>query len=128
MLQFKQNDTAVAIILTITELVTLSGPAFLFAFTHVLTKDVVVFVKTEPDDESDYPDRYNQFTIDPAVVFAGYQPGEWHYQVFEQADPTNLDPALAGGLLESGKMLLDRPEDFAYTLYDSPTTFKTYNG
>lgn len=128
MLQFKQNDTAVAIILTLTELTTLSAPFYLFSFTHVLTKDVVAFVKSDEDDESDYPARYNQFTIDPETTFAGEQPGEWHYRVFEQDNADNLDPTLATGLLESGKMILDRTEDFAFELYDSPTSFKTYNG
>lgn len=128
MLQFRQNDTAVAIILTLTELITLPEPNFLFVFTHVTTKDKVAFVESAIDDESNYLDRYNEFTINPAVLFAGMQPGEWHYQVFEQEDAVNLDPALAGGVLEYGKMILERPTDFVYSLYDSPSTFKTYNG
>lgn len=128
MLQFRQNDTAVAIILTLTELVTLPEPNFLFVFTHVVTKNVVSFVKTTPDDQSAYQDRYNEFLIDPAVVFAGQQPGEWHYKVYEQTDPVNINPALAGGQLEAGKMILERSADFAYALYNSPTSFKTYNG
>lgn len=128
MLQFRQTDTAIALILTLTELATLTEPNFLFAFTHVVTKDVVAFVKTTADDESNYADRYNQFTIDPSTVFAGMQPGEWHYAVYEQESADNLDPALATGLLETGKTLIGRDEDFAYDMYDSPTTFKVYNG
>lgn len=128
MLQFRQNDTAVVIILTLTELVTIPAPIFLFAFTHVVTKDLVAFVKGLVDDQSDYPDRYNQFTIDPSALFDGAQPGEWHYQVFQQTNPNNLIPANADSLLESGKLILDRAGGFAFTLYDSPTTFKTYNG
>ena len=128
MLEFKQDDTAAVLILTLTESVSLPAPYYLLAFTCVLTKDVVAFLKTMDDDESDYPDRYNQFTINPSVMFAGYQPGEWHYKVYEQASDSNLDPALSGAVLEFGKMILDRAEEFAYEIYDSPTTFKTYNG
>lgn len=128
MLEFKQDDTVVALILTLTELATLVAPNFLFVFTHVTTKDQVAFVKLDGDDESTHPDRYNQYTINPAILFAGMPPGEWHYRIYEQVSTTNLDPTLAGGLVEDGKLLLNRPVDFAFTKYDSPTTYKTYNG
>jgi hypothetical protein len=128
MLQFKQDDTAAVMILTLTELVSIIDPFYLFVFTHVTTKDVVNFVKAEIDDESDYPARYNQFTIDASTVFANQQSGEWHYKVYEQSSSTNLDPELSGGLLEEGKLLLDRSAEFAYTQYDQQTSYKTYNG
>jgi hypothetical protein len=128
MLQFKQNNTAATMILTLTEFVTLTPPYYLFVFTHVTTKDVVVFVKAEADDESDYPQRFNQFTINAATVFANKQPGEWHYKVYEQASAVNIDPAASGNILEYGKLYLDRATDFSYTQYDSATTYKTYNG
>jgi hypothetical protein len=128
MLQFKQDDTAAVMILTLTELVTIAPPYYLFLFTHVETKNVVAFVKGEIDDESLYSERYNQFTINPSVVFMDKQPGEWHYKVYEQASAVNTDPALAGGILEYGKLLLDRAVDFSFTKYDSATTYKVYNG
>lgn len=128
MLQFKQDDTSAILILTLTELVSIADPYYLFVFTHVLTKDVVKFLKSSTDDESHYPSRYNQFTIDPSVVFEDQQPGEWHYKIYEQVSSTNTDPTLADAILEYGKMLLDRATDFSFTKYDQPTTFKTYNG
>lgn len=128
MLEFKQNDTAVALILTLTELVTLTAPNFLFVFTHVTTKDQVIFIKIDGDDESTHPDRYNQYTVNPSILFAGKAPGEWHYTIYEQASDTNIDPDLAGSALEYGKLRLDRTAEFEYEKYDSPTSYKTYNG
>lgn len=128
MLEFKQDDTAAVLILTLTELETLTAPNFLFVFTHVLTRDTVAFVKLGSDDESSFPDRYNQYTINPSVVFAGYPIGEWHYKIYEQASASNLDPALSGSVLEYGKMILDRAIEFAYEMYNSPTSYKAYNG
>jgi hypothetical protein len=128
MLQFKQDNTAAVMILTLTEFVTLPAPYYLFVFTHVTTKNAVAFVKAEIDDESDYPQRYNQFTIDAAAVFLNKQPGEWHYKVYEQASAVNVDPALSGAVLEYGKLYLDRATDFTYTQYDSSTSYKVYNG
>jgi hypothetical protein len=128
MLQFRQDDTAAEMILTLTEFVTLATPYYLFVFTHVETKNVVAFVKSEADDESDYPQRYNQFTIDAADAFEDQPTGEWHYKVYEQESSTNTDPDLAGGLLEDGKLTLDRAIDFAYDQYNSTTSYKAYNG
>lgn len=128
MLQFKQSDTATELILTLSELVTLAPVNYLFVFTHVTQKDEVKFVKTDDEDESDYPARYNQFTINPSVVFLNKQPGQWHYKVYEQASEVNTNPALAGELIEQGKMILDRATDFSFTMYDAATSFKTYNG
>lgn len=128
MLQFKQDDTAAEMILTLTEFVTLPAPYYLFVFAHVTTKDQVKFIKAEIDDESDYPQRYNKFTINAATAFTGKQPGEWHYKVYEQESAVNLDPVLAGTLLEDGKLLLDRATEFEYTEYNSATTYKVYNG
>lgn len=125
MLEFKQTDTTADLILTLTELVSLPAPVFLFVFTHVLTKDVVAFIGT---DTSLFTSRYNEFNINPSVVFANKQPGEWHYIIYEQSSLTNLDPLLTGAALEYGKMILDRDPAFSFTKYDTPTTYKTYNG
>ena len=115
-------------ILTLTELVSVSVLYYLFVFTHVTTKDIVAFVKAEADDDSDYPQRYNQFTVDAAAVFAGKQPGEWHYEVYEQGDADNLDPNNTNGLLEKGKLMLGRSTEFEFTMYEQSTRYKTYNG
>lgn len=128
MLQFKQDDTAAVMILTLTEKVTLPAPYYLFVFTHVTTKDQVKFIKAEVDDESEYSQRYNQFTINAATVFEDQQPGEWHYKVYEQESAVNLDQALAGVILEDGKLLLARATEFEYSEYNSATTYKVYNG
>lgn len=128
MLEFKQNDTSKAIILTLKELESIDSPNYLFVFTHIETNDKVSFVKLNSDEESSYKNRYNQFTINPSVLFAGKHPGEWHYRVYEQVSDSNTDPALSGSVIENGKLMLLRSADFEFTKYESATTFKTYNG
>lgn len=128
MLQFDQDNTAAELILTLTEFVTIHTPYYLFVFTSVTTKDVVTMIKAEIDDESEYPNRYNKFTIDASVAFAGQQSGEWHYKVYQQSSPTNIDPDAAGGILEYGKLILDRATQFSYTMYEQSQSFKAYNG
>lgn len=128
MMQFAQDDITAELILTLTENVSISTPYYLFVFTHVATKEVVSFIKYSGADESAYPQRYNQFTIDPSTVFTGKQPGEWHYRIYEQASDTNTDTTLSGAVIEYGKMILDRATEFEFTKYEAATSFNTYNG
>ena len=128
MVQFKQDDTAALIIVTLKENVSIAEPYYLFVFRHVLTKQKIKFVKSEGQDESNNIERYNQFTIDASVVFANGPIGEWHYTVYEQVSPTNTDETLTGNELEFGKLYLDRATEFQFTKYNEPQSFKVYNG
>jgi hypothetical protein len=128
MLQFAQDDTSAELILTLTEKVTLDVPYYLFVFTHVTTKDAVSFVKAVADDQSLYQSRYNQFTINPSVVFDEQPTGMWNYTIHEQEDDENTDVANTTSVLEYGKLILDRATAYAPTQYNSATSYKAYNG
>ena len=127
MLQLNNGLTTQTIILTLTELQTVANPYYLFVFAQSTTKQVVSFIKSSDDDESDYPERYNQFTINTAQLFAAAQAGEWLYTVYEQDNDSNTNPT--GMLvLERGKMQLQTNSSFSYTTYNLNTTYKAYNG
>jgi hypothetical protein len=114
MLEFNQNDTSIQLILTLSENVTVNDPVYDFSFVHVLTKTIISFTKLSDDDESNYTERYNAFTIQTNIFD---YPGEWHYTVIEQQTNT---------ILENGKLIIDR--DFNVVMYDTRTTYKTYKG
>jgi hypothetical protein len=126
-LQFRQSDTAAEILLTLKEKVSINDPYYLFVFTHVLTKEKVRFSKFESEDESDYQDRVNKFTIDASAVFSGKPVGEYHYEVYENTT-NGLNELTAGALLENGKLILLREEDFSFTQYNETQSYKAYNG
>lgn len=126
-LQFRQSDTAAVLLLTLTEHVTINDPYYLFVFTHVLTKEKVRFVKSESQDESTHPDRYNKFTIDATVIFLNAPVGEYHYEVYENTT-NGIDETAAVSLLETGKLMVLRSTDFRFTKYNDQVTFKAYNG
>lgn len=125
MLELHATSISDKIVVTLTELQTLVAPNYLFVFEHVTTKDVVAFVA--PADESGYPYRFNQFSINTSIVFHNSPDGYWIYTAYEQTSSTSLDPA---GLhaLEYGKMILYGETEFAYSTYDQPTSYKAYNG
>jgi len=116
MLEFRQDDTAAELILTLTEKIT-GASDFHFEFTQVTTRRVVTFTKTQADDESLYPNRYNQFTINPSIVFLGMPVGEWHYRVLDNN----------GDVLEFGKLMLRGSAEFEFQMYDQPAVYVVYN-
>jgi len=127
MLQLTQGQTNETIIVTLTELATITDAYYLFVFTHVTTKQVLTKIFSSQDDESDYPARFNQFAINTAEVFAGASRGEWQYIVYEQDNSSNT--SVAGlNVLEYGKLRLNASVQFNYTQYNTATTYKTYNG
>jgi len=126
-LQFRQSDTEATLRLTLNERVTINDPYYLFVFTHVTTKEVVKFSKSESQDESLFPDRINEFTIDASTVFANKPVGEWHYKVYENIT-SGTDEATAGVILEHGKLFLLRETDFSYTKYNQAQSYTVYGG
>jgi hypothetical protein len=128
MLELHFGESSEKVIVTLNELITLTDPYYLFVFTHVVTKDVVSAIRSTAQDESLYPERYNQFDIDTDVVFLDMQPGEWHYKIYEQADDTNTDVDNTTSLVEYGKMILYPEMAYAPTKYNESTTYKVYNG
>lgn len=128
MLELKIDQAGEKVILTLDELKTLDNPYYLFVFKHVETKQVVNFIRSQADDESQYQVRYNQFNVDSSTVFLGKATGEWRYSVYEQPGAVNTDPALATSLLEKGKMMLLPAGEFEMEMYNQSTSFKAYNG
>ena len=112
------------VILTLKEKQTLSGANFLFYFTSRVTDQNVAFVVLGSSDLSGFKDRYNAFDIVVNSHFANVPSGEFNYWIYQQASTSNLDPALATGLVESGQMSLKNSTEFEYTTYNQ--TNNTY--
>ena len=101
--------------LTLTEKCTLTSPYYLFVFQSDETRDLYKFIAA---DTSTYPKRYNLFAIVETDSSPDPLAGEielplvgfYKYKVYEQTSSTNLDPALATGIVEVGKVqVIDTP-------------------
>ena len=106
--------------LTLTEKVTIANPYFLFAFTHRLTNEVTTVILS---DISTHPIRYNEFAVVEGSTFT-LDAGEFEYQVYAQTSPSNLSPALANELVESG--ILKVEFDVTRTYYEVTLNEKIY--
>lgn len=113
------------IVVTLTEKQTLSNPYFLFVFTHEQTNNNSAVILS---DTSLYTRRYNEFTFIEGTDL-NLISGDYEYNVYEQTSDSNLNPALADNLLETGKarVLGDvetenyyTPTDEANNIFDYP--------
>lgn len=105
MIHFTKSTNS-GIILTLTEKQTLTSPNYLFWFKSRGTNQEVKFVVLNASDLSPHKDRYNEFSIAVNTYFGSSPEGDWEYKIYEQTSTSNLNPALATGLLEVGIMRL----------------------
>lgn len=127
MLLLTLGQTAEVMTVTLNEKRTLDDGYYLFVFTHYTTKQVVTKIYAFAEDDSAYPDRFNQFEINTAIVFLNKPVGMWQYNIYEQESSSNTDPE---GLteVESGIMELRPIVQFTFEEYDGTTTYKVYGG
>ncbi len=125
MIHLKKGETS-KIIVTLSEMATLTSPNYLFVFKSRTSNDEVKFVILNSADLSAYKDRFNAFNIVVNDHFLASNVGGWSYKVYEQVSNTNLDPALSTGLIESGQMtLLEATIEPFKTYKTAPKTYKT---
>jgi hypothetical protein len=119
-------------VLTLTEKCTLTNPLFLFRFINDESKVSYTFIA---QDTSLHPDRYNRFTIteklNPTLTASEVYlplPGFYHYEIYEQTSPTNLNYTLSTGIVETGKVKVIGTASTT-TAYDNQTKINIiYNG
>jgi hypothetical protein len=93
-----------SIVLTLTEVSTLTSPYYLFVFQNEMnpTSDPILF--TAPDD-SDYPERFNLFYLDEPVDVE-LMKGQYTYSVYESTIPPTSIEDTTGVVIEEGRMVV----------------------
>ena len=120
MLHLTQGASTGTIVVTLYEKLTLTEDVYYkFVYTHSVTKEVVTDVIAATSDASTYPQRYNEFSVNPSVLFANKPIGEWHYKVYEQEGINGAQ----GNLLEQGKLFIQPSTAFTYTTPNETTTY-----
>lgn len=101
------KNTNNTLIVTVTEKQTLTAPYYLFVFTNDVTKQTVSFIQS---NISEHTNRYDEFLITETNGTPNYSSGvveflplgSWSYDIYEQDNNTNFNPALATSKLETG--------------------------
>lgn len=126
MLKFTKGTTA-TIYVTLKEKQTILDANFLFVFQSRTTNEKVKFVLVNSADQSQFQDRYNQFSIVVNTYFSTKEEGWYTYKAYEQASTSNTDESLAGAIVETGLMFLADTDSVSTTTYNNNTTFKVYD-
>ncbi|KAB2916971.1 MAG: hypothetical protein F9K23_07150 [Bacteroidetes bacterium] len=120
------------VIFTLKEKTTRPNPKYLFEFSNSQTNESITCIAA---DTSDYPERYNSFEIveitSPSPLLAQVEltpSGFWEYKVYAQDSATNLQPANADELVETGLAYVVGTAETTYTYNDQPTNAFIYNG
>ena len=111
------------VIVTLTELTTISDANFLFVFEREMPGERVAFVLTPEDDLSTDKKRYNEYSINTGELFS--LPGRYVYRVYEQAGALTDETGL--NLIEQGICEVVGTNSTSYTQYAAQTEYSTYN-
>lgn len=93
-----------SIVLTLTEVSTLSAPYYLFVFQNEMnpTSDPILFTNL---DESPYPERFNLFYLDEPIDVELVK-GQYTYSVYESTIPPTEISDTTGVVIEDGRMVV----------------------
>lgn len=93
-----------SIVLTLTEVSTLTSPYYLFVFQNEMNPESQQILFTAPD-QSAYPERFNLFYLDEPVDVT-LMKGQYTYSVYESTiPPTSIDDT-TGVVIEEGRMVV----------------------
>lgn len=93
-----------SIVLTLTEVSTLSNPYYLFVFDNEMdvTDAPILFTTT---DISTWKERFNMFLLDEPVDVTLVK-GQYRYQVYESTIPPTSIQDTTGIVIEEGRMVV----------------------
>ena len=98
------KDELNSIVLTLTEVSTLTNPYYLFVFQNEMNpeSDPILFTTS---DISAYPERFNQFELDEPVD-VDLMKGQYSYSVYESLIPPVTIEDTTGDVIEEGRMVV----------------------
>lgn len=98
------KDEVNNIVLTLSEVSTLTNPYYLFVFQNEMNPESTPILFTTPDI-SIYPERFNQFLLDEPVDVE-LMKGQYSYSVYESLIPPTSIEDTTGEVIEEGRMVV----------------------
>ena len=98
------KDEVNNIVLTLSEVSTLTNPYYLFVFQNEMNPESTPILFTTTDI-STYPERFNQFELDEPVDVE-LMKGQYSYSVYESLIPPTSIEDTTGEVIEEGRMVV----------------------
>lgn len=109
-------------ILTVTEKTTIENAFYLFELIEDQTGESSFLILNK---NSSATCRFDSFTLTEPTDFDFERDGFWSYVVYQQASDSNLDPLLAEGIVEKGRINV-YSDTVSGVEYDNEDTGKVY--
>ncbi|MGL4598502.1 MAG: hypothetical protein ACRCYO_13375 [Bacteroidia bacterium] len=119
-MQLKKSFNNTNVPLTLKEKTTIDNPVYLFEFRNDTTGVRYCQIFDDVSTPGDQRDRANLFNIEIINTGSGANKiilgnvGQYGYIIHQQSSPTNLNPDLAEGIVERGRMRLIDDETSIY--------------
>jgi hypothetical protein len=117
-----QKANSSNLIVTVTELTTVSPVYYLFEFEHEQSFLKYYCILT---NISTGISRYDEFLLEDGVDVNFDYDGYYTYRIYQQTSSTNLDPELSDGLVEEGRAHV-YVQDSPSNEYNENITFNIY--
>jgi hypothetical protein len=98
------KDEVNNIVLTLSEVSTLTNPYYLFVFQNEMNPESTPILFTTTDISA-YPERFNQFELDEPVDVE-LMKGQYSYSVYESLIPPTSIEDTTGEVIEEGRMVV----------------------
>ena len=98
------KDEVNNIVLTLSEVSTLTNPYYLFVFQNEMNPESTPILFTTTDISA-YPERFNQFELDEPVDVE-LMKGQYSYSVYESLIPPTSIEDTTGDVIEEGRMVV----------------------
>ena len=98
------KDEVNNIVLTLSEVSTLTNPYYLFVFQNEMNPESTPILFTTTDISA-YPERFNQFELDEPVDVE-LMKGQYSYSVYESLTPPTSIEDTTGEVIEEGRMVV----------------------
>lgn len=124
-----QKSTVNVVSLTLAEKTTIVNPNYLFEFQNDTTLVKYYQIFTDVSTAGAARERANEFNIEVVNSGSGANKiilgnvGLYHYTIYEQESAVNLDPDLAGDVVERGPMRLKDTEAPIYVMHEQENSY-----
>jgi hypothetical protein len=98
------KDEVNNIVLTLSEVSTLTNPYYLFVFQNEMNPESTPILFSTADISA-YPERFNQFELDEPVDVE-LMKGQYSYSVYESLIPPTSIEDTTGEVIEEGRMVV----------------------
>lgn len=118
-----QKNGTTNLVVTVTELTTISSPEYVFEFEHEQSHQTVACILSDISTSST---RYNEFQVQDTVDVTFPYTGNYEYRIYEQAAGTGTTTTTGLNMVEKGRVYVYAADETKNEYSNDSLTDKVY--